>query len=131
MLVPIASEETLERTLGRVHDPFLVVERPGGYELAEWDPAALATDRVAGYVPPCRLEHLGDRSFRAEHRVRFPYISGAMANGIGVVRDRRGDGPRRAPGDLRRGGAGAVGDRGRDRAARPDTRAVGRRMAST
>ncbi|MBV8611351.1 MAG: PfaD family polyunsaturated fatty acid/polyketide biosynthesis protein [Singulisphaera sp.] len=82
MLVPIASEDTLERALGRVHDPFLVVERPGGYELAEWDPAALATDRVAGYVPPCRLEHLGDRSFRAEHRVRFPYISGAMANGI-------------------------------------------------
>ena len=51
MLVPIASEDTLERALGRVHDPFLVVERPGGYELAAWDSAALATDRVAGYVP--------------------------------------------------------------------------------
>ena len=58
------------------------MECPGGYELAEWDPATLASDRVVGYVPPCRLENLGDRSFCAEHRIRFPYVSGAMANGI-------------------------------------------------
>ena len=131
MLVPIASEETLERALGRVHDPFLVVERPGGYELAAWDPAALATDRVAGYVPPCRLEHLGDRSFRAEHRVRFPYVSGAMANGIGSGEIVEAMGRAGMLGDLRRGGAGAVGGRGGDRPARPDARAVASPMAST
>src|SRR5262249_33513407 len=35
------------------------------------------------FVPPCRPEDLGDHSFRADHRLRYPYVTGAMANGIG------------------------------------------------
>src|SRR5438045_4939978 len=34
-------------------------------------------------VPACRLEDLGDASFRAEHGLRYAYVTGAMANGIG------------------------------------------------
>lgn len=34
------------------------------------------------YLPPIQPEHLGDDSFRADHRLRYPYIAGAMANGI-------------------------------------------------
>jgi PfaD family protein len=34
-------------------------------------------------VPPCRLENLGDASFRADHGLRYAYVAGAMANGIG------------------------------------------------
>ena len=34
-------------------------------------------------VPPCRLEDLGDASFRADHGLRYAYVAGAMANGIG------------------------------------------------
>ena len=37
------------------------------------------------FVPACRLEDLGDASFRADHRLRFAYVAGAMANGIGSV----------------------------------------------
>ncbi|MGE5754549.1 MAG: PfaD family polyunsaturated fatty acid/polyketide biosynthesis protein [Planctomycetaceae bacterium] len=86
MVVPTTYEETLERALGRVRDPFLVMERAGGHELVEGDPAmpeVAGTDHLAGYLPPCRPEHLGDASFCAEHRLRFPYLAGAMANGIG------------------------------------------------
>ena len=86
MLVSTTNEETLERALGRVRDPFLVVERAGGHELVEGGPTALAIaegDGRAGFLPPCRPEHLGDASFCAEHRLRFPYMAGAMANGIG------------------------------------------------
>jgi PfaD family protein len=36
-------------------------------------------------VGPCRLEDLGDSSFRADHRLRYAYLAGAMANGIGSV----------------------------------------------
>ncbi len=37
-------------------------------------------------LPPLYPEWLGDRSFGAVHGVRFPYVSGAMANGIATVR---------------------------------------------
>jgi PfaD family protein len=34
-------------------------------------------------VPACRLEDLGDATFRADHSLRYAYVAGAMANGIG------------------------------------------------
>lgn len=37
------------------------------------------------FLPGIRPEHLGDSSFLACHRVRFPYICGEMANGIATV----------------------------------------------
>jgi trans-AT polyketide synthase/acyltransferase/oxidoreductase domain-containing protein len=37
------------------------------------------------FVPAVRPEHLGDRSFCADHRLRFPYVAGSMANGIASV----------------------------------------------
>lgn len=87
MLVPTTFEETLERALCRVRDPFLIVERGGGHALQEWDSTAWGdpaeADRVVSVLPACRPENLGDTSFCAEHRLRFPYVSGAMANGIG------------------------------------------------
>lgn len=36
-----------------------------------------------GTLPPLYPEWLGDRSFNETHGTRFPYIAGAMANGIG------------------------------------------------
>ena len=90
MVVPTTYEETLERALGKIGDPYLIVERAGVHELLEVDLAALdgsvsGSDRIVGYLPACRLEHLGDRAFCAAHRLRYPYVSGAMANGIGSV----------------------------------------------
>jgi PfaD family protein len=85
-VIPTAYEETLERALGRVGDPFLIVERGGGHALIEWDLAAwdaAGGDRVVGVLPAGRPEDLGDASFRAAHRLRYAYVSGAMANGIG------------------------------------------------
>src|SRR4051812_28714867 len=35
------------------------------------------------FVPAVRPDALGDRSFLADHGLRYPYLSGAMANGIG------------------------------------------------
>jgi PfaD family protein len=36
-----------------------------------------------GLVPAVRPESLGDASFRSDHGLRYAYLSGAMANGIG------------------------------------------------
>ncbi len=37
-------------------------------------------------LPPLYPEWLGDRSFNETHGVRFPYVTGAMANGIATTR---------------------------------------------
>ncbi len=44
---------------------------------------ARSTGPVAAHLPAIRPEWLGDASFRAEHGLRYAYVSGAMANGIG------------------------------------------------
>jgi PfaD family protein len=36
-------------------------------------------------LPPLYPEWLGDRSFAEVHKLRFPYVAGAMANGIATV----------------------------------------------
>ena len=38
-----------------------------------------------GILPPLYPEWLGDRSFAEAHGCRFPYVAGAMANGIATV----------------------------------------------
>jgi trans-AT polyketide synthase, acyltransferase and oxidoreductase domains len=40
---------------------------------------------IAGCAPPQRMSDLGDPGFRADHRLRYAYVAGAMANGIGSV----------------------------------------------
>jgi trans-AT polyketide synthase, acyltransferase and oxidoreductase domains len=40
-------------------------------------------DGRCAFVPAVLPENLGDPSFRADHRLRYPYLAGAMANGIG------------------------------------------------
>ena len=38
---------------------------------------------IVGYSPANSPEHLGDPGFLSDHGLRYPYIAGAMANGIG------------------------------------------------
>ncbi len=37
---------------------------------------------ILGFAPACRPSALGDPTFRSDHRLRFAYMTGAMANGI-------------------------------------------------
>ncbi|UXI65951.1 PfaD family polyunsaturated fatty acid/polyketide biosynthesis protein [Tahibacter amnicola] len=41
---------------------------------------------VLGLLPPLYPEWLGDRTFSETHGTRFPYVAGAMANGIATTR---------------------------------------------
>lgn len=52
----------------------------------EWvDRAGAGTWPVLASLPPLYPEWLGDRSFAEVHGLRFPYVAGAMANGIATV----------------------------------------------
>ena len=45
-----------------------------------------AQGEMIGWLPPLYPEWLGDRGFQEAHGVRFPYVTGAMANGIATPR---------------------------------------------
>ncbi len=80
--------ETLERALGEVADPFLVVDRGGTADLIIGPPGAASSldlDRLVAFVPACRLDQLGDPCFSDTHGTRFACMAGAMANGIASV----------------------------------------------
>ena len=52
----------------------------------EWaDRPGTDTWPVLASLPPLYPEWLGDRSFAEVHGLRFPYVAGAMANGIATV----------------------------------------------
>lgn len=86
--IPTTRGETLCRAIGRVHDAFVVGLRGDDYECVEVDPASGFASQgdfegPAAFLPACPPERLGDPTFRSDHRVRYAYVSGAMANGIG------------------------------------------------
>jgi trans-AT polyketide synthase/acyltransferase/oxidoreductase domain-containing protein len=78
--------------LARLHQPFWLGQAaetfegaPGSVQVLARDPRGSEPDgsgRVA-YAPALPASNLGDPGFVAEHRLRFPYVAGAMANGIG------------------------------------------------
>jgi trans-AT polyketide synthase, acyltransferase and oxidoreductase domains len=85
---PCFAPEEIAALIPRVRDPVHIV----------WDAragrvgAAIGTDPAAdrqrdglvrkGTLPPVYPEWLGDQAFLAAHGLRFPYVAGAMANGI-------------------------------------------------
>jgi trans-AT polyketide synthase, acyltransferase and oxidoreductase domains len=80
--------EVWEQALEQIGRPFLVVKRSGHLECVEEASRVGHEDidrTVVAHIPACPMENLGDASFVADHRLRYPCMSGAMANGIGSI----------------------------------------------
>lgn len=90
-------EQDLREAIFHIHQPLCIVLKDGAFALgfegkgilnenAESPDSALdgqnPTFPLVAYVPSCRIEHLGDPGFCADHGVRYPYVGGSMANGI-------------------------------------------------
>jgi trans-AT polyketide synthase, acyltransferase and oxidoreductase domains len=82
----------LNHLLGQLGRSLLVLERDGCFALHPGSLAQAAEGRfmddaarVAAFLAPLPLKHLGDPSFRADYGVRYAYVAGAMANGIASV----------------------------------------------
>jgi PfaD family protein len=88
---PADSPEAFRAALGNLRAPVVVVHTDSGFAVAPGGVVALgaAPDPngrpVAAFLPPLPAERLGDPTFLREHGVRFAYMTGAMANGIGSV----------------------------------------------
>lgn len=76
-------ETALEAALEAINRPFAVDRRSGAVSYPR--DGVFTLDRDTAYVPALPLANLGDPSFRAEHRLRYTLVGGAMANGIGSV----------------------------------------------
>src|SRR5689334_2333455 len=76
--------QALDQALSDVLQAFGVGGRPARAEADGSGPTRDATSPAA-FVPACPLENLGDLSFCADHQLRYPYVAGSMANGIGSV----------------------------------------------
>jgi PfaD family protein len=80
----VTDEQAVLEALRAVDRPVRLREAGGRCALAEEcdAPAAPPGARTA-FVPPVRPEGLGDPTFCRDLRLRYPYLAGAMANGIG------------------------------------------------
>jgi PfaD family protein len=91
---PLEGPFALASALEKVARPFALVELEGeklavgfggtSHLGAEAWPATEGFP-IRAHVPALRPESLGDPAFRAAHSVRYAYVAGEMANGIGSV----------------------------------------------
>lgn len=85
---PQYGQRGLLQATRRIRETAFVVRDPGHHRVGVafgGQHAAQGTPLLAA-LPPLYPEWLGDRSFNEVHGVRFPYASGAMANGIATTR---------------------------------------------
>jgi PfaD family protein len=77
--------------VGDLRSPVVVVRTnhalavaPGGtVTVGASGPRPSGSEPVVAYLPPLPPEQLGDPTFRDDHGLKYPYMTGAMANGIG------------------------------------------------
>jgi PfaD family protein len=82
---PTDSPEGIRAALGNVRRPVVLVRTAIGPAVAEG--GSIAWDSGDGHpvlamLSPSPPTSLGDPAFSADHGLRFPYVTGAMANGI-------------------------------------------------
>ena len=86
---PADRPDAFRAALGDLRSPVVVVGTADGLAVATDGNAVLGNTSVPGglpvaaYLPPLPPEQLGDPAFLHEHALRYPYMTGAMANGIG------------------------------------------------
>ena len=94
---PLSGDDAIRSALLRVTEPVFLLKsgdriaigRGGTVSLGddmprEW-PSAPNNYPLCAYAPPIHPENLGDPVFKKAHNLRYPYVMGAMANGITSV----------------------------------------------
>jgi PfaD family protein len=89
--LPERTTAALHAALTDRHRPLVLVATAGGPALATAGSVVLGGEPgpdalpVVGFAAPGRVSDLGDPTFRTDHQLKFAYLAGAMANGIGSV----------------------------------------------
>ncbi len=83
----------MARALRHLHRPVVVIRKDGAIGIAQEGQVTLGSTvkghragfEVLGTAPPLGPGSLGDPAFMSFHGIRYPYVAGAMANGITSV----------------------------------------------
>ena len=86
---PVYEADDVREILGDLSSAVAVVHRTTGFAVANGGVAVIGGSNsgsdgypLAAYLPPLMPEHLGDPAFLNAYRLKYPYMTGAMANGI-------------------------------------------------
>lgn len=85
------SPQEIQKALGEFRQQLYVIRHPStkaiGCAIGQgvWVNSSTNAYEVLGVLPPIFPEWLGSRGFTHRHNIRFPYASGAMANGIATT----------------------------------------------
>jgi PfaD family protein len=90
---PETDENALQRALLNVTSPIFLMDKDGRYGVSMEGSASIhsknnrKTDRypLLAYVPSLHPKDLGETRFKQTHGLKYPYVCGAMANGITSV----------------------------------------------
>ena len=86
---PIDAAAAFRDAIGNLNAPLVVVRNRDAFAIAPGGTATLGASPTAkqlpivAYLPPLHPSQLGDPTFREDHALKYPYMTGAMANGIG------------------------------------------------
>ena len=86
---PVTKPAEAQTLLGQLDQTVFVVRTPAGDGLVTQGIATLGQssesnpDSIRAILPPFPPERLGDPAFLADHGLKYAYMTGAMANGIG------------------------------------------------
>lgn len=79
--MPYTNTSSISEMLKQVNEPFYAIKKNG---LISFSPCPVNSDEkeLLAFVPAIPLKNLGDQIFKKRHGIIYPYIAGAMANGI-------------------------------------------------
>src|SRR4051812_46727453 len=85
---PVDDPDSFRAAIGDLRAPVVVVRTPHGPALARGGKVTIGDGatgelHVAAVLPPLPPERLGDPTFLNDHGLKYAYMTGAMANGIG------------------------------------------------
>jgi len=87
--VPADDSAALRNAIGNLKAPVAIVHDRGAFAVAPGGEVVLGSKSppksvpVVAYLPPLHPGQLGDPTFREDQALKYAYMTGAMANGIG------------------------------------------------
>ncbi len=88
-----ASPADFRAAIASLREPVVLVSTNQGFTVVRGGSISIGPSHshattalpVAAYLPPLMPEQLGDPRFLHDHALKYPYMTGAMANGIGSI----------------------------------------------
>lgn len=78
----MSSQNNLQQAILQLETPALITEENGELKISTEGQMSLPPTGVQAFLPAIGPGDLGDRTFKNRHGLIYPYVAGAMANGI-------------------------------------------------